>query len=321
MSHEDPLGSAAAGVDVGGGGIRIRVERDGRSAEQRRDIAIPRRGGRIDVPAVCGLILDGLDGALDEVDATGLTRVGIGLTGLPGLVEDSEEFWRRLKPDLGIETLVVASDALTTHVGALGGEAGSVVAAGTGMITLGTDLDRIWNQADGWGVLLGDEGSGAWIGRQGLQAALRSYDGRPGGSAKLRTRMYERFGDPLEVINQVYPAESPANQLASFAPAVEAAAAHGDPVAAGIWLEAGTLLGSAAVAALRGLPPRISWGGGLFNAGHLLLDPFREEIRRSLPEAEVLEPVGTALQGALLLARRAADGRVATHEPHLYVFG
>ena len=56
------------------------------------------------------------------------------------------------------------------------------VAAGTGLIAIGTDLTR-WRRADGWGHLLGDCGSGAWIGRAGLEAALRAYDGRPGGSA------------------------------------------------------------------------------------------------------------------------------------------
>lgn len=38
------------------------------------------------------------------------------------------------------------------------------------------DLTRS-RRADGWGHLLGDCGSGAWIGRAGLEAAPRAYDG------------------------------------------------------------------------------------------------------------------------------------------------
>ncbi|MCA1845918.1 MAG: hypothetical protein LC792_22560, partial [Actinobacteria bacterium] len=50
---------------------------------------------------------------------------------------------------------------------------------------------------DGWGHLLGDAGSGFWVGRKGLDAALRAHDGRPGGSAHL-ARLVERDVGPLD---------------------------------------------------------------------------------------------------------------------------
>lgn len=83
--------------------------------------------------------------------------------------------------------LALAADAVTAYTGALGVRPGAVVAVGTGMIALGTDL-RDWRRADGWGHLLGDSGGGAWLGRAGLEAAYRAFDGRAG----VRRRCWRR---------------------------------------------------------------------------------------------------------------------------------
>lgn len=89
--------------------------------------------------------------------------------------------------------LALAADAVTAYAGAVGQLPGAVVAGGTGMIALGTDLTS-WRRADGWGHLLGDSGGGAWIGRAGLDAAMRAHDGRRGGSAPLLARLEAVFG-------------------------------------------------------------------------------------------------------------------------------
>lgn len=319
MSKHVQNEDAYAGVDVGGSGFRIRLEAARRTAERRRDAPLPRESGRVDLPRLSRLLVDELRAAMAEVGVTELAGLGIGLTGFPMLVR-SAEFDHLLRDELGLDVLVIAGDALTTHVGALGGAGGAVVAAGTGVSALGTDLTGVWNQVDGWGFILGDEGSGAWVGRLGLRAALRAADGRNDGSEVLRQRMLEQFGTPYDLIGHVYPADSPSHALASFAPAVAGAAQAGDPVAHTIWRDAGIQLGQAVVAAARSLPPRISWGGGLFGVGELLLEPFRQEVHRRLPGACVSEPAGTSLDGALILARRAAEGQVTSHPLHVEIF-
>lgn len=311
---------ATAGVDVGGGGVRLRVESDGQRIERQRVGAVPRRGGRIDLPALCTILVSELRQAMAAIDVPGLAGLGIGMTGIPGLVDDAGELFRGLHDQLPLGATVIAGDAVTTHCGALGGASGAVVAAGTGVVTLGTDFGATWNQVDGWGHTLGDEGSGAWIGRHGLQAALRAWDGRPGGSEPLLAAMREHFGEPLDLVGRVYPAASPGHELASFAPAAAEAARGGDPIAMAIWQEAGRRLGAAAVAAVRDLAPVISWGGGLFNAGGLLLEPFRAAVLEALPEADLRTPAGTTLDGALLLAERARAGRVRGHEVLLFAY-
>jgi hypothetical protein len=75
-------------------------------------------------------------------------------------------------------------------------------------------------------------------------------------------------------------------------------------VAGDIWRRACAHQARSAHAAARGLPADFSWGGRLFDAGPLLLTPFREELTRRMPGARLSPPAGQAADGALLLARR-----------------
>ncbi|MBB0231802.1 BadF/BadG/BcrA/BcrD ATPase family protein, partial [Streptomyces calidiresistens] len=216
---------------------------------------------------------------------------------------------------------VLAADAVTGYAGALGERPGVVVAAGTGMIALGTDL-REWRRADGWGHLLGDCGSGAWIGRAGLEAALRARDGRPGGSAELLREAEELFGPAGDLPARLYPRPDRAAVLASFAPAVARCAAGPipDPRARGIMGEAAREIAATAAAALpeslrhrdggtTGAPaPVLALTGGLPRLGSTLTGPLREELARRLPGVREVPPAGDPLDGALLLADRAAAG-------------
>lgn len=311
------------GVDIGGGGLRFAVTEGSEQTRPilRYDEPVPRVSGRIDVSALSARIVTALREGFIQADLSQIDAIGIGLTGLPGLVEDPQDFARELRRHLRIGSVVVAGDALTTHIGALDSKPGAVVAAGTGVIALGTDLNTIWNRTDGWGILLGDEGSGAWIGMRGLQGALRAQDGRMGGSRELLRLMTERFPDPSDLVSLVRADTSTAHHLASFAPAVAQAAHLGDQVAKGIWLEAGKLLGQAVSAAAINLESRISWGGGLFAAGDLLLTPFTAEVLRNIPNAALVTPHGGSVDGACALATQAANGNLESREPYLYVFG
>lgn len=306
------------GVDVGGGGIRVRVAVGDRSLAASDHGPVPRAAGQVDTRAVAMRIAT-------LVTGLSASRVAVGLAGMPGLLESPAALAAELHRRVVTGSVVVASDALTTHLGALAGRPGCVVAAGTGVIVLATDHETTWRQADGWGHLLGDEGSGAWIGRRGIRAALRHRDGRDGGSAVLLDKVMARYGDIEAALGAVYGATSAAHELAAFAPAVAQAAHDGDVVATEIWRRAGAKLAESACSALAAGPrlrahgtassagsldsspgagPEFSYGGRLFDAGALLLSPFRAELTRRVPGARLSAPVGSAVDGALLLARR-----------------
>jgi N-acetylglucosamine kinase-like BadF-type ATPase len=172
---------------------------------------------------------------------------------------------------------------------------------------------------DGWGHLLGDTGSGFWIGRRGLDAALRAHDGRGGGSPLL-ARLVERDVGPLDRLPELAAraGAGPVAAIASFSVQVAEAAAAGDDVARHIWKEAATHLADSAVACARRLNPNsstpiaVSWLGGLFTVPDaLLLEPFLARVRATFPAADLMPAAGDALAGAARLATPGARGPLA----------
>ncbi|MEV8393789.1 MULTISPECIES: BadF/BadG/BcrA/BcrD ATPase family protein [unclassified Streptomyces] len=306
------------GVDSGGSGLRFALgstASDGSAAVTTvatTASAEPVRTGPsgIDAGHLLARLLPAVDTLLAEAgvdpgageDRTTLSAVAIGAAGMATLGDGLRaELPAALERSLGVRRLALAADAVTAYAGALGQRPGVVVAAGTGMIALGTDLTG-WQRADGWGHLLGDCGGGAWIGRAGLEAALRAYDGRRGGSPALLSRMEAIFGPAPELPGLLYPRTDRPAVLASFAPEV-ARCAVGDPVAEGIVSTAARHIAEAAAAVC---PPsgacEVALTGGLFGLGDPLLVPLRAELAGQLPHATTVSAAADPLGGALLIA-------------------
>ncbi|GGP80733.1 N-acetylglucosamine kinase [Streptomyces sindenensis] len=281
--------------------------------------------GRSDAPRAHGVPADG-------VPAGEVAAVAIGAAGMATLGERLRaELPGALAQALGARRVALAADAVTAYAGAVGQRPGAVVAGGTGMIALGTDLKE-WHRADGWGHLLGDSGGGAWIGRAGLDAAMRAHDGRRGGSAALLDRLRAVFGPAEELPGLLYPRSDRPAVLASFAPEV-AACAGADPIAAGILRQAAGHVAEAAAAVCPapagsdgepgegGGTGEVALTGGLFRMGEPLIAPLREELAQLLPGARVTVATGDPLTGALRIARALAAGdlRLPRHPTMLFV--
>lgn len=256
------------------------------------------------VPAARGLLAEagGESESLDAVcvGAAGMATLGGSLRAtLPGA----------LHREFGTRHVALAADAVAGYAGALGDLPGAVVAGGTGLISVGTDLLG-WRRADGWGHLLGDCGGGSWIGQAGLQAAMRAFDGREGGSQPLRERAEARFGAPLSGLPpQLYPRTDRPAVLASFAPDVAACAEDGDPVAGAVMSAAAREIAAAAAAVCPSEEgAAVAFTGGLFNAGAPLMDPLRAELALRVPHARTVAAAGGPLEGALLVAARLTEG-------------
>ncbi|MFF7340223.1 N-acetylglucosamine kinase [Streptomyces sp. NPDC008163] len=324
-SHGQP-GTYVLGVDSGGSGLRVALG----TAETDTPLATASCGGPvrtgprgIDASHLLDQVLPAVHGLLDAHAPGGrITAAAVGAAGMATLGDEL----RAALPDaladaLGVRRIALAADAVTAYAGAVGQRPGAVVAAGTGLIALGTDLTA-WRRADGWGHLLGDSGGGAWIGRAGLDAAMRAYDGRRGGSAALLTRLEAVFGPPQELPGLLYPRADRPALLASFAPEV-AACADRDPVAEGILREAAAHIAEAASAVCP--EPKadeddceVALTGGLFRMGEPLLVPLREELARLLPRARAVPGSGDPLIGALRIAQALDTGGLRLpHHPTL----
>ncbi|MFF0577732.1 N-acetylglucosamine kinase [Streptosporangium saharense] len=94
----------------------------------------------------------------------------------------------------------VVPDTLAAFAGATGEPSGTVLVAGTGATAVRIEDRRVTRWADGYGWLLGDEGSGTWIGLRAVRAVLACLDGRAGPTA-LRAAVLGRVmegGAPVE---------------------------------------------------------------------------------------------------------------------------
>ncbi|MET7683955.1 BadF/BadG/BcrA/BcrD ATPase family protein [Streptomyces sp. NPDC005423] len=296
-------------VDSGGSGLRVVLDTGaGRSARggSREPVRTGARG--IDP----GHLMEQLVSLVRELGTrVGVTEVGTAVIGAAGLATLGDglraELPAALAREFGVRTVALAADAVTAYAGALGPRPGAVLAAGTGVIAVGTDLTG-WQRADGWGHLLGDCGGGAWVGRAGLEAALRAHDGRDGGSTALLARAEAQFGPVTGLPGQLYPRPDRPAVLASFAPGV-AECAPRDPVASGILRSAARHMAeSAAAVCPPSGEPQIALTGGLFKMGDPLLVPLDEELTTRLPYARRVAAEGDPLHGAVRIAAGLAAG-------------
>jgi glucosamine kinase len=79
--------------------------------------------------------------------------------------------WRAIGLRCPVE---LVGDAVTAFAAGCTARSGAVLIAGTGAVAARVDGLRVTQVADGLGFLLGDEGSGAWMGLQAVRAAARS---------------------------------------------------------------------------------------------------------------------------------------------------
>ncbi|MEU0739841.1 BadF/BadG/BcrA/BcrD ATPase family protein [Streptomyces sp. NPDC006134] len=298
-------------MDSGGSGLRVAVGAAGRGMLGLRTSREPVRTGARGIDP--GHLMEQLVPMARALAAeAGVARPRTAVVGAAGLASLGDalraDLPAALARELGIRTVALAADAVTAYAGALGPRPGAVVAAGTGLVAIGTDLTR-WRRADGWGHLLGDCGGGAWIGRAGLEAALRAHDGRDGGSARLLAGAEERFGPVRGLPGALYPRPDRPAVLASFAPHVAAACADGDPVAAGVMRAAARhMADSAAAVCPPAGEPRIAVTGGLLKLGDALLVPLEEELARRLPHARRVVAEGDPLEGSVRIATGLVTG-------------
>jgi N-acetylglucosamine kinase-like BadF-type ATPase len=297
-------------IDGGQTGLRIGLAESGRIQEIR------------ELPGLSYAEGSPAEAVLERI-GTGWGPLGTVCLGLTTILDDPGKLAGRLLSMA--RRVLITTDVVTSHAGAFAGGEGVVLAAGTGAIALGVG-DGI-RQADGWGYLYGDAGSGFWIGRRGLDAAFRGFDGRaePG---PLTERAQAVFGDLAGLPGRLYLAPDAVARIARFAvhvlelagepgrvlkPAGEPG--HPDPTARAIAAEAARELAGTVAAAARCFAKEaavpVAW------TGRLLRDPglragFEAELARLLPRATLRPPAGDSLAGAALLAASTGPSRYET---------
>lgn len=183
----------------------------------------------------------------------------------------------------------IESDALTAAVGALGDADGVVAAIGTGSVFAVQRAGSV-RQIGGWGLALGDEGGGAWIGRALLARTLRAQDGLHDMTPLLRATLAGHGGAAGIV------AFSLTARPADFAALAPQVTGSDDPAARTIMTQASADVAACIDALQHAAPLPVVFLGGLGPV-------FARALKGRWP---VRAALGTGLDGALRLAGAGA---------------
>ena len=275
--------TAVLGTGIGGGSNVVRVGEQ--AAGQALTTAIRRAcaAAKVDPSDILDACIGAAGAARPEIQEA-LCRIVSSL--IPGAIE-------------------VVGDTVTSLEAAFGEGPGVIVIAGTGSIAYGRNALGQTARAGGWGFAVSDEGSGHWIGRTALSAALRARD--EGAIPKLLDEARMIFGASSEEDLIVKANDAP--DFAALVPAVLAAADAGDVLSSRVLSLAGDELASLAKALIARLfaatdKVPVAMVGGVFRNSALVRQVFYNSVRSACPPAEVQPAIVEPVLGALARARR-----------------
>src|SRR4029079_16389092 len=204
-------------------------------ADQRGTILSEGRGPGANLHAAGELAVEkglheGMQEALVERDITP-AAICLGIAGVDR--EDEARTVRAIMRRIGYKSRVlVVNDALIGLVAGARDKLGIAINAGTGSIVYGRNASFEAARAGGWGHMIGDEGSGYWIGRESLAAVMRAFDGRgPATALTADLLAHVEVDDESRLPGIVYDRALPRMTVATLGPIVQHAASAGDAVA------------------------------------------------------------------------------------------
>ena len=303
-------------IGIDGGGTRTRGVLFKNGEVIAKAFAGTTRVGTVGVGESCERLLNVIQDLCvqSQIDSVELDAVVIGLAGV-WLEEEKKRSSHLMKTlargqKITLNDLKVISDAELALEGAFDGDFGIVLIVGTGSIGIGKAGKGEFARCGGWGIELDDEGSGAWIGKEGLTAIVRSIDGRGN-----KTTLTKLFADSFPNIDLDNPrsivkayAES-SFQYHMLTPLVMQCAEEGDAVCLEIIQRASYHLMELLEALLKQYKNKevpVALMGGIIE-NHTLLAKMLFDRVDAHKILKRVDPKGTALDGAYKLALQMVD--------------
>ena len=244
-----------------------------------------------------------------KISANDIDGIVLGTTG-GGRRSDAEVLESQIIKDasqisIALNKLRVESDARIALEGAFSGKEGSILIAGTGSIMFGKDDKGEIHRVGGFGRFIGDEGSGYRIGRIGLNAVARYFDGRAK-QTKIADLLEQEFSisSSEELITVVYRNNF---NIASAAPLVFDAAESGDKIAQRILEDEADelMLHISAMRVKLNVPLlKVSLIGSLITTANYFSYLFNEMVVRKFNDVQVKEAEHAPEFGAAILAKQ-----------------
>ncbi len=309
------------GIDAGGTKtVCLLADGDGR-------IVARARGGGANLQAVGELqvekvLHEAMDEAIGDRDLVP-AAICLGIAGVDR--QDDHAVIQGIMKRIGLKArVVIVNDALVALEAGAPGAPGVVIISGTGSIAYGRNAAGEAARSGGWGHVLGDEGSGYWIGRAALRAVLRAADHR-GPETRMTPMLLEHFGvaRPQALLHEVYHYNMKPAAIGALASCVQRAFLEGDAAAAGILRGAANELEGAALSVARRLelvaePFTFILSGGIFRAVPWLEQELGRRLAAAAPHSTTALLTREPAEGAIALALQEARGgaRVPVYKPH-----
>lgn len=302
------------GIDGGGSRTRGIIYRNNKVLAQT--ISGTTRIGTVGVGESCERLLNIITDLCQqtEIDYSELDVVVIGLAGV-WLEEEKKRSLHLLKTlargqNITINDILITSDAELALEGAFSGGNGVILITGTGSIGVAkVAKDKIF-RCGGWGIELDDEGSGAWIGREGLTAIVRALDGR--GKQTSLTNVFAELVPSIDLNNPrtIVKAYSERNfEYHNLSPLVMRCAEQNDEVCIEIINRAAYhLLEILEVlqANFKTKPVPVALLGGIIDAKTMLAKILIDRIKAN-KNLQLVKPKGSPLDGAISLGLKLIE--------------
>jgi N-acetylglucosamine kinase-like BadF-type ATPase len=215
-----------------------------------------------------------------------------------------------------IGRIMLVHDSMAALYATNAGKESAIIIAGTGSATAGINSRGEYARAGGWGYILGDEGSGFYLAKRGIVAALLEYEER-GARTMITSLLLKKFNakTPDEIIWHIYTGGMGVTEFAKLAPIVTEAALNGDEVAVRIMQDAGRELANTVSGVIKRLKMEddefpIGLIGGVFKAGRLVTGPLEEAVHTVAPKAYLTAPRFPPVAGSSLIALEKAGVKI-----------
>jgi len=239
-----------------------------------------------------------------------IESIGVGLAGV-GRIENREKLQKIILEKFSfakdkVQKIEIFTDAEIALEGAFNGEAGAILIAGTGSIIYGKDESGKIFRVGGFGKTIGDEGSGYTIGRKGLAAIAKYFDGR-GKETSLVNKISGQFDiqNSNQLINKIHVENF---DIAAIAKLVIDCADEGDDICKNILdQESDELLYhiSALVEKMNVDQLDLSFSGSLLTNTNYYSKLLAAKIRRSFHQINIKLATYPPEIGAILLAKKS----------------
>lgn len=300
--------SYVIGIDGGGTKTALKL------ADEQGNLALVNEGGPCNINSmgreyVQKMLKELIEDTLNKANIT-MDQIKVLCIGTAGVDRPADKkIMTEIIKATGFEgNTIVTNDAETALFGGVGGDEGVILISGTGSICFGRNSSGESKRSGGWGHIIGDEGSGYYIGINAINRIAKAHDG-----IEEKTIMTDlilnhlNLQSPEGLIEFVYRSGAGKSEIASLARLVDEAYKQGDTIAEEILLRSAFELFLCCKAVidylkLNNKEATLAVNGSVIEKNECVSSEFRRLMKKNYPLIKVTNMKNDAAWGAVLMA-------------------